>query len=79
MSEIDEIDYNHLPNTEWRKLTLEEQKTLYPGSSVLVKRPNGSVKTARFVTGARHFAAKVIFDAETAESTVAVNSLGYSP
>ena len=63
--------------SDWRKLTLAEQNALRLDSPVVVKCPDGSFRAARFVTGAKHFAAKVIFEGDTTESLVAVNSLGY--
>src|SRR5271165_3726482 len=47
------------------KMTPEEWKKIRRGDLVLVHRDSGEPRLARFITGAPHYIAKVIFEGET--------------
>ena len=58
------------------KMSPEEWKKIRRGDLVLVYRDSGERRLARFVTGAQHFSAKVIFEGETEVSPVAAKNIG---
>lgn len=58
------------------KMTPEEWKKIRRGDLVLVHRGSGEPRLARFITGAQHFSAKVIFEGETELSLVAAINIG---
>jgi hypothetical protein len=58
------------------KISPEEWKKIRRGDLVLVYRDSGERRLARFVTGAQHFSAKVIFEGATELSLVAAKNIG---
>jgi hypothetical protein len=57
-------------------MTPEEWRKIRRGDLVLVHRGSGEPRLARFITGAQHFSAKVIFEGETEVSPVAAKNIG---
>jgi hypothetical protein len=43
---------------------------------VIVHEDSGELRRARFITGGKHFSAKVIYEGETNESLVASRQIG---
>jgi len=58
------------------KMTPEEWGKIRSGDPVFVYSESGERRLASFVTGAKHFSAKVIFEGETELATVAAKNLG---
>jgi hypothetical protein len=54
----------------------EELSKLNLGDPVLIHEDSGERRRARFITGAKHFSAKVIYEGETSESLVASRQIG---
>src|SRR5258708_17210206 len=58
------------------KMTPEEWGKIRSGDPVFVYSESGERRLARFVTGAQHFSAKVIFEGKTELSPVAAINIG---
>jgi hypothetical protein len=58
------------------KMTPEEWEKIRSGDPVLIYSESGKCRAARFVTGAQHFGAKVIYEGETEVSPVAAKNIG---
>ena len=54
----------------------EELSKLKSGDLVIIHEDSGERRLARFITGAKHFSAKVIYEGEMSESLVASRQIG---
>jgi hypothetical protein len=62
-------------DTGWQ-MTGEELSQLKPHDPVIIHKDSGERRLARFMTGASPYTAKVIFDGETAETSVILRQIG---
>jgi hypothetical protein len=58
----------HMTPEEWRKIKSDDL--------VIIHEDSGERRLARFITGAKHFTAKVIYEGETELSPVAARKIG---
>jgi hypothetical protein len=57
-------------------MTGEERSKLRLGDPVLIHEDSGELRRARYMGGAKHFSAKVIYEGETSESLVVSRQIG---
>jgi len=57
-------------------MTGEERSKLKSGDLVIIHEDSGERCLARFITGAKHFSARVIYEGETELSPVASRQIG---